>query len=103
MSEAEWLECTDVEPMLEFLKGMASDRKLRLFAVACCRRVWAFVTSATDRKAIETAETYVDGITDLAELAAIYDGDLNSNPVYPSTDNDDAANGNAAGIDAAWT
>jgi len=44
VTEKEWLACTDPTTMLEFLGGKAGDRKLRLFACACVRRVWWYLT-----------------------------------------------------------
>jgi hypothetical protein len=60
MTEAEWLTATDPDPMLEFQRGNASDRKLRLFAVACCYRVWDILPNKC-RKALSVAEQYADG------------------------------------------
>ena len=39
MTEAEWLTCTDPQPMLELLSGKACEKKLRLLC-ACCHRIW---------------------------------------------------------------
>jgi hypothetical protein len=35
MTEAEWLACTDLKPMLKFLTGTRSERKLLLITIAC--------------------------------------------------------------------
>jgi hypothetical protein len=61
MTEAEWLTCTDPDPMLDFLGEGASLRKHRLFAVACCRRVWPLLPSARGRLWVEIAEFLADG------------------------------------------
>jgi len=61
MTEQDWQCCTDPTPLLIFLRGWASKRKLRLFAVACCRRVWGRMTDGRSRQAVEVAEQYADG------------------------------------------
>ncbi|MCI0462068.1 MAG: hypothetical protein L0Z62_34380 [Gemmataceae bacterium] len=68
MTEHEWLECTDPGAMLEFLRNRASDRKLRLFVCACCRTVWR-VLHKRGRKAVTTAEAFVDGLITEEALA----------------------------------
>jgi hypothetical protein len=69
MTEAEWLACTDPTPMLEFLRGKASDRKLRLLAVACHRRIWRLLNDQADsRKTLEFAERFADGLATKNEL-----------------------------------
>jgi hypothetical protein len=60
MTEAAWLASTNPNPMLEFLRGKASDRKLRLFAVASCRRMWSFLTTPSSREAVEMSERRAD-------------------------------------------
>lgn len=68
MTEAEWLSCTDPEPMLEFVRGKVSERKLRLFAVACCRRVGNLLTDGYSRKALRTVERYADAAVSAEKL-----------------------------------
>jgi hypothetical protein len=55
VTEAEWQAATDPQAMLEFLCGRASGRKLRLFAVACCRS-FARLLVAEARDLLEVAE-----------------------------------------------
>jgi hypothetical protein len=55
MNEREWLTGQGVAPMLDFLRrlrGGASQRKLRLFACACCRRTWHLLTDERSRVAV---------------------------------------------------
>jgi hypothetical protein len=74
MTEAEWLACTDPEAMLLFLGGGLSDRKARLFACACFRRVWGLIVKEVSRAAVEAAESYADGLIGVDALARLWQG-----------------------------
>lgn len=68
MTEQGWLACAEPERMLRFLRGRASDRKWRLFACACCRLIWEQIPDLRSRRAVEVAESFVDGAATAAEL-----------------------------------
>jgi hypothetical protein len=61
MTEPEWLTCENPDTMLDFLDGRPADWRLRLFACACCRRIWDLITSPLHRRAVETAERFAVG------------------------------------------
>jgi hypothetical protein len=67
MTEREWLECTDSVKMLDHLFGRTRDRKSRLFAVACCRRIWDLIDSELYRRAVEVAERFADSPGNIIE------------------------------------
>lgn len=68
MTEQEWLECADSQKMLEFLRGKASDRKLRLFACACAQNIWRFYPGERSRHVVAVSERYADGLATKDEL-----------------------------------
>jgi hypothetical protein len=68
MTEKEWLTCEDPRLMLRFLAGNASDRKVRLFACAGCRRVWKSLDRKPIQQAVEAAEQFADGAITTDEL-----------------------------------
>jgi hypothetical protein len=70
MTEAEWRACADPQPMLVSLRGQASERKLRLFACACCRRIGHPLVGKRGRQAVEVAERFADGLAGKDEVSA---------------------------------
>jgi hypothetical protein len=75
VTEAEWLACADPHEMLGTLRAKGSERKLRLFAAACCRRAafmvgaWAYDFRRDDYwRALATAERFADGAASADEL-----------------------------------
>jgi hypothetical protein len=71
MTEAEWLAANDPAPMMALLRssGRVTRRRLRLFATACCRRIWHLLEDEGSRKAVEVAERYADGLATEGERA----------------------------------
>lgn len=79
MHESEWTTCTDTDPMFRLLqrkKQKLSARKRRLFACACCRRIWPVLDECC-RHAVETAEAYADGNASRSELNDAHDNAMN--------------------------
>jgi hypothetical protein len=70
MNQKAWLTGDDMLKMLAFANERASNRKLRLFACACCRRFYHLLPSDATRLALETSELAADGLKSFAELVA---------------------------------
>lgn len=100
MTEAEWQACSDAQVMLDWLTGKtgsrgkgwftfwrrsspepipsepkarASNRKLRLFACACCGPIGDLLQDSRGRKALQVAERFADGEVDSQKMNAAWD------------------------------
>ncbi len=62
MTEERWLNSTELPHMLESMAGLGTDRKMRLFAVSCCRRLWQLGVDSRSGYAVEIAEQFADGL-----------------------------------------
>jgi hypothetical protein len=61
MTETEWLGCNDPDEILFWLKDRSSDRKMRLFGLACCQRIAHLFPDRRSKSALVILEHYADG------------------------------------------
>jgi hypothetical protein len=71
MTEEQWLACADPRPLLEYLRPTASPRKLRLFAVGCCRLHGRAFFPRWSWPAVQAAERFADGDLSAADLRQV--------------------------------
>jgi hypothetical protein len=69
MTEDEWQTAAEPHALLAYLRDKASPRKLRLFAVACSRRMWPWI-DPVGQAAVEIAEHFADGLATSEQLRA---------------------------------
>src|SRR5262245_6114162 len=72
MTEAEWVDSGDSSALLELLRGRASERKLRLFLVACCRRVTALIPDQQRRAVVEIARRFPPEIDEIEDVWHVF-------------------------------
>jgi hypothetical protein len=70
MTENDWLHGGCLRDMLDYVEERATPRQLRLFACACCRRIWHLLSKDRGQRAVEVAERFADGQASARELAA---------------------------------
>jgi hypothetical protein len=70
MTEREWLACADPLAMLRVVLPEAPERKQRLFALACARRVLDLIPDGPSRVALDVAERFADRRASAEELRA---------------------------------
>ena len=69
--ERQWLTAKTIDPLRNSCEyhHKRNFRKERLFACACCRRIWDQLSDERSRAAIEAAEQFADKLIDRTTLA----------------------------------
>jgi hypothetical protein len=70
MTEEEWLTCENPHPLLEYLRGKGTDRKLRLLLCAIGRSMPDGYVREEEAAALQVSERYADGEVSNDELNA---------------------------------
>jgi hypothetical protein len=129
MTEAEWLACEDPRKMLEALRGIAATheftscsclqvrclrgagfcpayRKLRLFTLDCCLRLWPLLPHPVCGAAIQALGRYIEGErseADFSDAVAAFDTARRQRfPKYETPD-DGAWNALYCSVHRRWT
>ena len=92
MTEDDWLCCNNPHDMLSGFPLVPSERKLRLFGCAVCRRVWELMLDGRCREAVEASELFADGLIAEMELDALSAAAEEAHEDAVSDDDHSAAN-----------
>lgn len=71
MNEAQWSVCPHPDVMLDHVSQRLSGRKIRLFGVACCRRIQYLMTEPLCRQGVDVSERFAEGAADDRERSEI--------------------------------
>lgn len=69
MNDNPWPSTDHPDLLLHFLLPLdGNPRKYRLFACACCHRIWHLLKHELSRQALKTCEDFADGLTGAIQL-----------------------------------
>jgi hypothetical protein len=72
MNKRRWLDEWWPGRLLGLVRQVRVPRRRRLYACACCRRIWDLITDPRSRRAVEIAESFADGQASETELTAAH-------------------------------